>query len=907
MSASDSDLDWERRHWQRIEQLFEAADELPEADRGAFLDEACDGDQRLRDRVVALLDAELETADEVGQLVAEVSPFARAAAGEPEDLDEPWNEPAPDRIGPYEVLREVGRGGSSSVYLAERADGVFRKQVALKLVRRGVDTQDLLRRLHQERAILARLDHPNIARLLDGGSLPDGRPYLVMEYAEGQAIDEHCRRQSLDVGRRLELFIEVCRAVHVAHQNLTIHRDIKASNILVTEAGEPKLLDFGIAKVLEEAEGLTNWQITGTRAGVRYMTPAYASPEQIRGEALSTATDIYSLGVLLHRLLTGLPPYELDGFHFGQLEPAVTAPPKPSQHVSAESMEAMGLAPSHLRRHRAALAGDLDTIVAMTLRAEPERRYGSAEQLADDIQRHLDGLPVRAQPDRWGYRTKKFARRHAKTLIAAGIVAGLLATVVTFFSLRLIEERNRAFQASTRAELESSKSAQVTDFLQKIFEVSNPSRSLGESVTAVQLLDRGADQIEAELAAEPEIQASLMAAIAQSYAGLGLYDKAEVQLRRSFALRQSLFDEPHESLAEAHQLLGNLCSSQGRYDEAQQHFAAAVHQRRQLFGPDDSRTVESEGDVGAMAHVLGRLDEAEALYRRARASLRADPGPLDEATLMLESNLVTLLYDQRRLEEAAKLGRSVYERQRETLGERHPDTVATEATLAAILVADGRHEEAEPLLRELWQRRILLLGEAHPDVALAANNLAAVLFYLDRFEEAEPLYLRALAIQKEAHGPGHQKTISTMLNLADVLVAGRQDDDAARPLYQEAITRRRQLVPAMSLELVRPLISLGRLELRADRPESARRQFEEAVSILAQDQSTEVPLRPPWRLAHAQSLFGEALARSGHAELARPRLEEAVKVLRAELGEQHRHTQRALERLERFDDRGAGQ
>ncbi|MEM8931734.1 MAG: serine/threonine-protein kinase [Acidobacteriota bacterium] len=860
--AHDDTLDWERRHWSRIDELFTAADELPEDEREAFLNQECGDDRRLVERVAALLAAEVETADAVGGLAAELSPFA-AARDAVDTSPDVADEPVPDRIGSYDVLHEVGRGGSSSVFLAVRADGVFRKHVALKLVRRGLDTQDILRRLHRERQILARLDHPNIARLLDGGSLPDGRPYLVMDYAEGLPIDEDCQRRGLDVRQRIELFIEVCRAVHFAHQNLTIHRDIKPSNILVTADGTPKLLDFGIAKVLEPTEGLS-LQVTGP--GVRFMTPAYASPEQLRGDVLSTSTDVYSLGVLLHRLLTGVLPYKLDRLSLRQADALLDAPPpRPSQRIDAESMESIGLPAASWRRHRTLLAGDLDTIVAMALRVEPERRYGSAEQLAEDLQRHLDGLPVRAQADRWSYRAKKFVVRHARALTVAACVVLLLASVVTFFSIRLIHERDRAFQASIRAELESSKSAQVTEFLQQIFEVSNPSRSLGESVTAVQLLDRGAAQIDTGLAAEPEVQASMKAVIGQSYAGLGLYPEAEAQLERSFALRRDLFRSPHAMLAESHQQLANLRAAQGRLAAAHEHLTEAFEQRLALFGPNDPRTAESQADLGALAHLQGRFDEAEALYRQARARLRKDPGPMAPASLQIESNLVSLLYHQRRYDEAATVGRRVVASQTTALGAHHPDTIATEAKLIAILVADDRHAEAEPLLRELWRRQTQLLGPEHPDVALAANNLAAVLFYLGRYDEAEPLYRRALDIQTAAHGSKHPRTIGTMLNLADLHAIGRHDDATARPLYESALTYRREIVPSNSLDLVDPLISLGELELRAERPEAAESHLREAIGLLSAERPESLPQPPRGRLAEAERLLGDASRQLGRS------------------------------------------
>ncbi|MCB1032540.1 MAG: serine/threonine protein kinase, partial [Acidobacteria bacterium] len=356
-------LESDRRLWERIEEVFHGAEELPAERRAAYLEEACGGDEVLRARVESLLAADDGKIGSVAQLLER-----SGTAGDLGSEEEPF----PERIGSYRLLREVGRGGLASVFLAERDDGTFRKHVALKLVRRGLDTRDILDRFRQERQILARLDHPNIARLLDGGSTEDGRPYFVMEHVEGLPIDEFCRQRQLSLEERLELFRTVCAAVHFAHQNLTIHRDIKPSNILVTEDGAPKLLDFGIARVLESDGSQTTRQMTGP--GLRLLTPAYASPEQIRGEALSTATDVYSLGLLLFRLLTGTSPYDLEGLPFHRLEKLIceTPAPRPSQRLTVSALVAAGLGDVSLKRWQTRLTGDLDTIASMALRKEPE-------------------------------------------------------------------------------------------------------------------------------------------------------------------------------------------------------------------------------------------------------------------------------------------------------------------------------------------------------------------------------------------------------------------------------------------------------------------------------------------------------------------------------------------------------
>jgi len=889
-----STLESDRPRWKRIEEVFHRAEELPEEEREAFLAAACDGDEALRSRVLALLAAEIDAVDSVGGILA--------GPGAPGDVFEE-EEAQPERVGRYKILRTLGRGGLSSVFLAERADGTFRKHVALKLVRRGLDTRDILGRLRQERQILARLDHPNISRLLDGGSSEDGRPYFVMEYIEGVPIDEYCHRQQASLHERLELIRAVCGAVQFAHQNLTIHRDIKPSNILVTEDGTPKLLDFGIAKVLESDGGQTTWQ--ATRAGIRFMTPAYASPEQIRGEVLSTATDVYSLGVLLFRLLSGAAPYDLDGLPFHRLESLVCEdlPPRLSQRLSPESMLSVGWSGISAARLKSRLRGDLDTIVSVALRKEPERRYGSAEQLAEDLRRHLRALPVRAQPDQWTYRAGKFVGRHWRGLVAASLMLLTLAAVVGYFSYQLVEERDRAVRAFARAEVESSKAVRVTDFLQQIFEISNPSRSLGESVTAVQLLNRGAAQIEDGLAEESEIQASLMEAISRSYEGLGLFAEAGVLLERSFQLRQELFDPPHPALASSHDRLGELRNSQGRYEEAETHLREALRQRRLVFGSEDPKVAESEGSLGAIAHNRGRLDEAEEWYRKALKQLRLNPGPRGKETLLVQSNLVALLYNRGSFSEAAALGREVLAVQQEELGRNHPDAINTEATLAALQLAAPRSEQAEPLLRQLWERQRELLGDRHPDVALAANNLAAALFHLGRYEEAEPLYRQALEVQTAVLGRRHLRTAATMLNLADLEAKGFQDYRAARDLYQEGLAMRRSLVGAGSRELLNPLLNLGRLELGQGNPALAVRWFQEAEQILSADLDGPDPQMEPWRCAEARSLLGEALSRQGDVTRGTKLAQGALSVLLEELGEDDPKTQAAIRRgreLDRF-------
>src|ERR1700684_2760999 len=409
-----------------------------------------------------------------------------------------------DRIGPYRVLRTLGVGGMGEVYLAERADAEFEQQVAIKVVFGSALARGVQSRLKIERQILAQLDHPNIAHLLDGGSLPDRTAYIVMQYIDGIPIDEYCDSNRLDIAARLRLFQTVCAAVHYAHQNLIVHRDLKPSNILVTSAGVPKLLDFGIAKLLDERRA-SRHTLALTQADIRIMTPDHASPEQVRGQAITTSSDVYVLGVLLYKLLCGSGPFFISSVRLSELERAICEkdPLPPSQMVGGEeSPESISVAQaraSTARRLKRGLAGDLDNIVLMAMRKEPERRYGSAQQMAGDIQRYLDGKPVIARRDTVPYRTSKFVKRHWLAVSAAAAATFMIIafSVTTYVqSMRIAAERDRVEQQREVAEHECARAEEVSSFLVNLFKLSDPGENRGNQVTAREILDSGAKRLQ---------------------------------------------------------------------------------------------------------------------------------------------------------------------------------------------------------------------------------------------------------------------------------------------------------------------------------------------------------------------------------------------------------------------------
>ena len=737
--------------WGRIEELFHGALERSSAERQDYLDDACGGDARLRSRVESLLRADSTDAEKIEGAIRGTFDLA-AESSLKEDRQ---------RIGPYRVLGELGRGGMSTVYLAERDDEHYRKRVAVKVVKRGMDTRDILRRLRQERQILAHLEHPNIARLLDGGNTEDGLPYFVMEHVEGEPVVGYCDTAGLGVEARLRLFLEVCGAVSHAHRNLVIHRDLKPSNILVDSAGGPRLLDFGIAKLLDPA-ALDSAPFAAplpTATGVRFLTPEYASPEQVRGEPLTTATDIYSLGVLLYELLTGERPYRVDRRSQKALEEAICErrPERPSTVAGAG--RSGGGPPVRADRLRRRLQGDLDNIVSKALRKEPARRYASVEGFAEDIRRHLAGHPVAARPDTWAYRTRKFLRRHRLAAASAAAVTLLVAGLVTFYTLRLATERDRA-------RLEERKSTQVAAFLGQLFERADPSHALGEEITARELLAQGALRIRNELAEEPAVRADLMDLMGRIHLNLGLYDEAESLLTASEAVRRELYDGGHPEVAASVYSRALRYHAQGLYPEAEAAYQEALELRRRLPEGGGPEVAESLTGLANLLYDRGDHEAAEEMFREAlgiRLSLYGRRHP-EVATSL--NDLGAALYGKGDDEGAEALLREALSLRRAVLGAVHPDVAVSLNSLAAVVHARGGVEEAEGLFRESIEVRRKLYTDRHPLVADALNNLGELLRRKGDAVSAESLYREALDIIRASQGEDHPNFAATTGNLA---------------------------------------------------------------------------------------------------------------------------------------------
>ncbi|MBN8730776.1 MAG: serine/threonine protein kinase [Acidobacteria bacterium] len=735
----------EPHRWQRLQQLFERARELPLGKRNQWLAEVCPDDPDLCRRAESLLWHDEDPTN--------IFDIFRAANNEGTLL---W-EPLPgDRIGPYSVIRQLGRGGMGAVYLAERDDEQFRKQVAIKLVSSGLLLMpEVMARFRSERQILASLDHPNIARLLDGGAAPNGTPYVVMEYIDGTPIDQYCRARALSLDDRLRLFRKICSAVHYAHQNLIVHRDIKPDNVMVTAEGEPKLLDFGIAKLLDPAAAKQ------TRTRARVMTPDYASPEQVRGEAVTTATDVYGLGVLLFELLTDKLPYRLASDDAYELEQAI---------CNAEPMR-----PSTLRLD---LRGDLENILLKALRKDPARRYASAEQFSDDIRRYLEGYPVIAQADSWSYRAGKFLRRNAAASAAALMATMLLAA----FAISMTVQAQRIARERDVAAQERRKSQQVAGFLTDLFRLADPARTKGGTVTARELLDNGAKRLETELAGQPELQATMLNEIGIVHRSLGLYTEARAHIEKALQLRRRALGPRHAEVAASLQSLSQVLRDLNEYDAALAAARESLAIRRERLGNQHPDLAPSLNALAVLLEDKAEYAQSEKLHREAIAILRGQPD-LDERMLAVSlNNLAGVLGRMGNSRQVVPLFEEALALRRKVLGRDHLETSQTLNNLSNLYRDRGDTAAAEAGFNEVLSVRRGLFGPDHPEVAKALTNLAATYTQAKRYDEAIQLLNEAETIFRQRLGPDHLNVAFVLDNIASVHHA-KGDYAAAQPYY----------------------------------------------------------------------------------------------------------------------------
>lgn len=840
---------------QQLWDVFEQVVQLPPDEQGDALAAICGGDEALRTKVAGMLAADRRAGSfidqPIGRGLQDLDPAGGSAGDSAGDSNgEPNGDPSGSaarlqpgsRIGNYRVIRLLAEGGMGSVYLAARDDDSFSRQVALKVVRGGMTSGQILERLKTERRILAGLSHPYISRLYDGGSTPDGQPYFVLEYIEGEAIDAYCRKNALSIDERLALFVKVCQAVQYAHQNLVVHRDLKPGNILVTPDGDPRLLDFGIAK-------LVNPDLAGDGADLtdpilRVATPNYASPEQLRGDLITTSSDVYSLGVLLYKLLTGHLPHSFSGLTLAEIESRLesSTPLPPSAAVSRpvetpdepNKLEDAEATDDTAHRKHPKLASDLDAIVLKALRTVPRQRYSSVEGLADDIERFRHGLPVLAHAGSWRYRARKFVRRHRAAVATAAAVALLLVGFTIAFAL----QARRVAAERDAAQLERDKKAQVLNLVLDLFRLSSPYVEPGQELTVRDAVERSLGTLGDSLADQPAVRAELLQAV------------------------------------------GTILLDLGVNDAARDHFSKALELQRQVYGEDHPALAATTSALAASEKDLGELGRAEELARRAldlaRVGAREAGADAEQATQRLANSmneLVSVLCYQSEYENAEQPAREVLELTAKLPAEGSPRIVALEQ-LARIRDARGDHREAVALDREAVALRRRQFGEMHPGQLGTLNNLGSSLRRSGELDAAETAYGEALDIYRfNFGGRKTSRVLPALLNNLATVAFDRGNFELAERSFLEA---RKVVAETMGADHVLGLhldIRLARVHMRLGDPDveaTLRRLIEVWQPRLGADH---------WRLHEARGVLGETLSFEGRCDEAEPLLIESFERL----------------------------
>lgn len=870
--------------------IVEHARTLAARERAEFVRRACGADETLLSRVLSAL----------GEEPSRPGFWDQVAAGE---RDEPM--PAQplegQRLGAYRILRKLGAGGMGDVYLAERADDEYQQRVAIKLVRGGTFSPQVQARLRTERQILATLQHPNIARLLDGGRAPDGTPYLVMEYIQGEPIDAYCDRQRLTLAERIGLVRAVCSAVQYAHRNLIVHRDLKPNNILITPDGNPKLLDFGIAKLLDARQ--LPQTLAVTHYEYRVMTPAHASPEQVRGDVITTASDIYVLGVLLYELLCGQRPFQLGGTSFSEMERIVceeqplapsTAFARTVQHspgLAAEIASFRSTSPARLQKQ---LEGDLDDIVAMAMRKDPERRYSSAEQLAADLERHLSGQPVLATRDTWVYRAGKFVRRHA--IAVAGSAAAVL-TLATFATITFVQAQRIAYERDI-ATTQQARAEQISSFLVELFELSDPSRSRGNQVTARELLDIGARRISFGLTDQPDARATLLETIGNVYRSLGLYGDAVTLLEDALRSQIRIHGPHHAAVAGALAALGGALCDRGKLEECDERLGEALQMQRELFGPTAIELAPVLMAHARLAQLRGALEVAEGYYDQSLELYRRHQQERTSAAASVMNELAGLYSYRGRYEQAAALYRTALDIDRQALGGDHPHVAMHLQNLALTLHLQGKLAAAEPLYGESLQLLHKVLGKRHPQTLDAMANYGRFLHRKGDLARAGQVLEETLQLDRIARGSQHAFIGHDLVNLGLVKLDAGRHEEAERD-FRAALEVYATSLPPDHPYVASALSGLGRCELEQGRYRRAERTLRRSVAIIAASLPSDSP-----QLAAAHSALGRALLEQRRGEEAAPLLKGSYPILINAQGEHSPMVLRAREAIARLESSG---
>ena len=788
----------DKQRFSKTQELFDLALEMNISEQEKFLNEMCKDDQELKNEVLSLLKSFNNNDDFLEkplELTAETS----------EILTDPF---IGKQIGKYIIDSEAGFGGMGVVYAGYRNDKEFEQKVAIKILKHGITSDYLLKRFQIERQTLANLQHRFIAKLLDGGSTDDGLPYLVMEYIEGTPITEYCGKNKLSIDGQIELFRKVCMAVQYAHQNLIIHRDIKPGNILVINDGTPKLLDFGIAKLIDE--DLIEEDGGLTKTGVWHLTPEYSSPEQINGSRITTASDIYSLGVLLYKLLTGEQPYRIKNLSpiaiskFIEKENITKPSDKVKQKIETNSgNDKTKFSEVNYEKNSLQLKGDLDNIILKAMDKDPERRYASVQQFSEDLNRYLIGLPVIAQKDTTTYRLSKFIRRHK-----IGFSSSVGFALLLIFSLIAISwQANIASKERDKTRLEAQKTEAVNTFLQGMLSSVDPSE-IGRDVKVYDILEKAGEDIETNLKDQPEVEASLRSTLGNTYVNLGEYDKAKPFLDDALAINKKIYGNESKETAYSLHDLGLYFDWVGDYKKADSIYSISINILRKVLQHPTKQFSNVLNDQALIKMYYGKNDAAKKLFNEALDVALQSHGEKDKNTAVIMNNLALNYTDAGDLDKAEKYYKKSLSINIELLGENRPEVGTIYNNLAYLYSLKKDYKLAEEYLEKSYKLKLNLKGKDHPDVGLALNNLGVINIRMGNYDKAEKYQLDALKQYRKTLDSDHPYIALSQYWLGKIYLETGKFDIAEGYLRKSLKTRIKKF-PAENKDIWRSKSELG--------------------------------------------------------------------------------------------------
>ncbi len=795
-------------NWQTVETIIDEVLALPVEKRENYIRERCKGNDELKNEVNLLLASITESE---GWLE---NPEEYKAGLFEEASDDLASLPTDhittgSTIGSYIIKEKIGEGGMGSVFRAERAGKDFTHEVAVKIIQKHRATKENIQRFRKEQQILANLKHPGIARLYDGGVTEEGFPFIIMEYVDGSPITTYCSEQNCSVAERIELFKKVLSAVQYAHENLTIHRDLKPDNILVDRQGNVKILDFGISKLLEDDD------IDLTRTNAQVLTLRYASPEQIKNGVITTASDIYSLGIILYKLLTGKEPFDLDDLTRYQVEKVIVEnePSTPSSIVEGSL--------------KAKLKGDIDAILMKAIRKEPESRYRTANDFINDLNRYFEGLPVTAREDSFRYRANKFMRRHKQGVAVFSAIVLLISALVGFYTWRITQERNQA-------QLEAEKSRQITEYIKEIFRVNDPTEAQIEArdLNAIQLLNNGLERVN-NLESQPAIQSELMIVISDVFYGIGEYQTADSLLQASLSIQKQLYGESSPETARTYHNLGIVKRKQGQLDEAIEHGEIALDFFTKAPDTDYTLLADVTAELANNYEQKGNADKALALFNQSLSYYNNKTiSRLDSQNVASTSrSLGRLLAKQGDYQKAEELLQNTYQINKEFYGNTNLKVAYSANDLGTFYVNINKYEEAYSLFEESIRIKKKFLEENHPSFASTYNNMAVLQERMGNFVAAESLYNQTLSLVKVAFGQRHPATVATLSNMGS-LERRRGNFARSESLYTEVLKLDQQIFGEQHRYVGTDLYNIANIKHLTGNLHTADSLFNESALIL---------------------------------------------------------------------------